>query len=114
MFGTYYTGDMRNAGKELPSFESNTIDNPFELLKKVSILMHTPVRESYPLPSLAETLSSLLNLRQSDDEKLLDYHEKFSQKQNLAKSQLGMQLLDTFVENNFEYKQESDLTKRVA
>ena len=100
IFGTYCTGSTRNAVKELPSFESTIIHDPLELLTQVSILMHIPVRACYSLLlSLAENRSSLLNLRKIDDEKLLDYHERFSQEQNQAKSQLGMHILDTFLEN---------------
>ena len=70
--------------------------------------MYTPVRATYPFSTLAETLSSLFNLRQIQDEKLVDYIERFNQEKQLAKTQLGKNFLDVFVGNTKEYK---DLTE---
>ena len=89
---------MKSALKELPDFESRIQDDPLEILESISKLMHTPMKACYPMASLAETFSSLLNLRQVENEKLLDYYERFSQEATVAKSLLGKDFLDKFVE----------------
>ena len=61
---------MRTAVKEHPEFEEEIRDEPLELLKVIIILMYTPVRARYPFSTLAETLSSLFNLRQIQDKNL--------------------------------------------
>ena len=65
----------------------------------ISTLMYTPVRARYPFSTLAETIGSLLNIRQSQDEKLMDFIERFTQEKQLVKTQLGRQFLDVFVGN---------------
>ena len=63
IFGTYCTSEMRTAIKEDPNFESVIRDNPMEVLRVIATLMYTPVRARYPFSTLAETISSLFNLR---------------------------------------------------
>ena len=75
--------------KEHTEFENEIRDALLELLKVISVLMYTPVRARYPFSALAETLSSLFNLRQIQDEKLVDYIERFNQEKQMAKTQLG-------------------------
>ena len=72
------------------------------------IITYTPVRARYPFSTLAETLRSLFNLIQIQDEKLVDYIERFNQEKQLAKTQLGKTFLDVFVGNTTEY---NDLTE---
>ena len=63
IFYNYCSSEMRTAVKELPTFEKDIRDDPLELLTAIEKLMVTPVKACYPLATLAETLSSLLNLR---------------------------------------------------
>ena len=75
--------------------------------------MYTPVRARYPFSTLAETISSLFNLRQIQDEKLVDYIERFNQEKQLVKTQLGKHFLDVFVTNTTEFQAStSDEEKR--
>ena len=89
IYGTFCTSEMRTAIKEHPEFEEKIRDEPLELLKVISVIIYTPVRARYPFSTLAETLSSLFNLRQIKHENLADYIERFNQETQLAKTQLG-------------------------
>ena len=64
IYGSYCTCEMQTAIKEAPKFESEIRDDPLRLLVEISRLMYTPVRSRYPLSTLADTLSSLFNMRQ--------------------------------------------------
>ena len=78
IYGNFCPTEMRTTVKEHPEFEAKIRDEPLELLRAISVLMYTPVRARYPFSTLAETLSSLFNLRQIQDEKLVDYIERFT------------------------------------
>ena len=114
VFQTYCTSEMKSALKELPDFESRIQDDPLEILESISKLMHTPMKACYPMASLAETFSSLLNLRQLENEKLLDYYERFSQEATVAKSLLGKDFLDKFVENTIEFQALTDVDAKTT
>ena len=70
------------------------------------MLMHNHMRAKYPYTRLAETLSSLMNLRQLENESLIDYTDWFKREMNTSKIQLGSSFFDTFVENMKEYTEE--------
>ena len=53
----------------------------------------------YPAFSMAESLRILININQYDDENILDLINRFKQKLDVVKTQLGMEFLDTFVSN---------------
>ena len=47
--------------------------DPIELLKAIKVLMHETARARYPLASLTDAFTRLINLRQMEHENLLDY-----------------------------------------
>ena len=108
IYGTYCTSEMKAAIKEHPDFEIEIRDEPLKVLEVISTLMYTPVRARYPFSTLAETISSLFNLRQSQDEKLVDFIERFTQEKQLVRTQLGKRFLDVFVGNTIEYNASTD------
>ena len=89
IYGTFCTSEMVKIVKEHPEFEEKIRDEPLKLLKSINVLMYTLVRSRYPFSTLAETISSLFNLRQIQSKKLEDYIERFNQEKQLAKTQLG-------------------------
>ena len=94
---------MKAAIKEHLDFEKEIRDEPLKLLEVISTLMYMPLRAQYPFSALAETISSLFNLRQSQDEKLVDFMERFIQEKQLVRTQLGKRFLDVFVGNTIKY-----------
>ena len=85
--------------KEDPKFGTDIRDGLLKIFESICILMYTPLRARYPYITLAETLSSLFNLRQIQDEKMVDFIERFNQEKQLARFQLGKHCLDVFVGN---------------
>ena len=94
IYGNYCTSEMHSAIKEHPNFETKIRYEPLEIPIAICTLMHTPVRAICPFRTLVETLSSFFNLRQMQDEKIVDYIGRFNQAQQLAKAQLGKNFLD--------------------
>ncbi len=90
---------MQNRIEEHPNFEAMIRDNPIELLNKIKVLMHDPIRAKYPYASLTEAISRMLNLKQSKNEGLLDYVKRFKEPCDIMKSHMGTDILDKFVEN---------------
>ena len=88
IFENYCTKDMQVAVKELPNYEKEIQNQPLKLLEEVKALMHTPMRARYPFMSLTENLVSLVNVKQNDNESLVDYFERFEQGKSIIKSQL--------------------------
>ena len=111
IFTNYCSTSMQVNLKELPDFDLKVRNNPAVLLEKVQLLMHTPVRAVHPFISLIEAITRLLNLRQKENESLIDYLERFKQERNIASSQLGRGFLGSFVENTPEYIEADSLTR---
>ena len=104
---------MQVAIKEDSKFESEVRDDPLKFLLLISTLMYTTVRERYPLSILADTLSSMFNIRQGLDEKFTDFLEKLQQGKNLVKIQLGKGFLEKFMSNTAEFNTSVDADERM-
>ena len=79
IFEQYCGREMQVAIQELEHYGKKILDDPIELLKEIRTLMHTPIKARYPYMTLTENLSSFLNLRQAENESLLDYLDRFEQ-----------------------------------
>ena len=99
---------MRTAIKEDPKLETEIRDETLKVLEAISALMYTLVRSRCPFNTLAETSSSLSNLRQIQDKKLADFIERFNQEKQLVNTQLGKHFLDVFLSNTVEYNVSKD------
>jgi hypothetical protein len=72
--------------------------------------MHDPIRAKYPFASLTEAISRMLNLKQSENKGLLNYVKRFKESRDIMKSHIGMDILDEYVENTLEYRDETSTT----
>jgi hypothetical protein len=104
IIGNYCTRPMQARVEEHPEFESKIENNPIELLEVIKTLMHDPVRAQYPMVSMSEALTRLVNVKQFEGEQLLDYIKRFKQTRDVAKSHMGSDLLNRFVEQSEEYR----------
>src|SRR4029079_12267359 len=100
----YCVKTMQSRIEEHPEFETKIENDPIELLKAIKTLMHDPVRAQYPLVSMTDALTRLVNVKQMDNEPLLDYVKRFKQLRDVAKSHLGTKVLDTFTKQSEEYR----------
>jgi hypothetical protein len=98
IFSTYCNKTMQKWVEEHPEFEMNIRDDPIELLNKIKVLIHDPIRAKYPFASLTEAISR----KQSENEGLLDYVKRFKESGDVMKSHVGTGILDKFVENTLE------------
>ena len=64
IFSNFCNKTMQNRVEEHPEFETTIRDDPIELLNKIKVLMHDPIRAKYPFASLTEAISRVLNLKQ--------------------------------------------------
>jgi hypothetical protein len=76
---TYCNKTMQNQIEEHPNFNTTICYDPRELLNKIMVLMHNPIRAKYPFASLSEAISRMLNLKQSENEGLLDHVKRFKE-----------------------------------
>ena len=67
--------------------------------------MHDPIRAKYPYASLTEELMRTLNIKQLEQESLIDYMKRFKQSRDMLKSHISGDILNKFVENLPEYRQ---------
>ena len=79
IYSTYCNRTLQNRIEEHPDFKKKIRDDPIELLKVTQILMHDPVRAKYPYASLTEAVARTLNIKQMENENLIDYVKRFKQ-----------------------------------
>jgi hypothetical protein len=107
IFSNYCNKTIQSRVEEHPDFESEIKNNPIKLLEAIKSLMHDPIRAQYPMVSMTEALTRLVNVKQADNEPLLDYVKRFKQLRDVTKSHIGTKLLYEFCEHQVDYK---DLT----
>jgi hypothetical protein len=111
IFSTYCNKTMQNWIEEHPDYETTICDDPIELLSKIKVLMHDPIRAKYPFALLTEVMIRMLNIKQIENEGLLDYVKRFKQSRDITKSHMGTDILGKFVENTRKYQEEEDASK---
>ena len=104
ILSTYCNGTMQHRIEEHPEFDSKIQNDPIELLKAIKIVMHDPIRAKYPYASLTEALMRTLNIKQLEQESLIDYIKRFKQSRDVLKSHIGGDILNKFVKNLPEYR----------
>ena len=112
IFSQYCNKTMQSRVEEHKDFTTTIRDDPIELLGKIRVLMHDPVRSKYPFASLTEAMSRMINLKQMEQEQLLDYVKRFKQTRDIMSSHMGTDILDKFMENTSAYKDEQDDVKK--
>ena len=73
IYTNYCTRAMQSRVETHPDFDNKIKNDPIALLEVIKILMHDTVRAQYPMVSMTEALTRLVNVKQFDNEPLLDY-----------------------------------------
>ena len=107
IYQNYCTKGMQTRVEEHPEFETKIRNDPIALLEAIQVLTHDPIRARYPWASLTEALLRFVNMKQSDNEGLLDYVKRFKQNRDVFKSHVGKHIFDEFIENSEEYRNAS-------
>jgi hypothetical protein len=108
IYTNYCTKTMQSRIEEHPDYQSTLKNDPIAVLEAIKLLMHDTVRAQYPMVSMSDALDRMINVKQQDNESLLDYVKRFKQLRDVSKSQLGNTFLDTFVEHQAEYPTAKD------
>jgi hypothetical protein len=106
LFSTYCNKTMKNRTEEHPNFETKIRDDPIKLLANIKVLMHDPKRAKYSFASLTEAMIRIMNIRQLENEGILDYVKRFKESRDIMKTHIGTDILDKFAENTKEYQEE--------
>ena len=93
IFSNYCNLTMQNRVEKHPEYEVVIQDDPIELLTKIKILMHDPIRAKYPFASLTEAMNRMLNIKQIKNKGLLMYVKRFKQSHDIMKSHVGTDIL---------------------
>ncbi|MGC9161896.1 hypothetical protein, partial [Acidithiobacillus sp.] len=67
-------------------------------MEVIKVLMHDPVCSQYPLISMTDALTRLVNAKQTD------YIKRFKQLRDVAVSHMGTEMLHKFCEFQVEFK----------
>jgi len=112
IFSNYCNLTMQNRIEEHPDYEETIQDDPIQLLTKIKVLMHDPIRAKYPFASLTEAMNRMQNIKQIENKGLLTYVKRFKQSRDIMKSHMGTDILDKFVENTREYQEQTEAAKK--
>jgi hypothetical protein len=85
IFTNYCNRVMQSRVEEHPEFEKKIENDPIALLDSIKMLMHDPIRAQYPMASMTEALTRLVNTKQLDNESFLDYLKRFKQTRDVVK-----------------------------
>ena len=108
---SYCNNAMQSHVKEHPEFAKSIEHDPIKLLEAIQVLMHDPIHAQYPVISMTEALARLVNVKQAENESLLDYVNRFKQLRDVAVSHMGTELLYKFCEYQENYKSQNDQGK---
>ena len=112
IISNYCTKQMKTRIEEHPDYASKILDNPIELLEKIKTLTHDTVRAQYPIASITDHLARWLNVKQLEDENLMDYVKRSKYHRDIVKSQIGTAILHDYVKTTPEYVDEVDVDKQ--
>ena len=100
----YCSKVMQSRIEQHPDFEKVLKNDPIAVLEAIKSLMHDCVRAQYPMISMTDALGRLINIKQQENESLLDYVRRFKELRDVVKSHLGGDVLDNFIEHQALYQ----------
>jgi hypothetical protein len=112
IFTNYCTMVMQARIEQHPDYETKLKNNPIATLEAIKTLMHNSVRAQYPMVTMSGALDRLMNVRQQENESLLDYVKRFKQLRDVVASQMGTKFLDEFVEHQTLYPAAASAMKK--
>ena len=77
-------------------------------MKAIKELMHSPIRAKYEYATLTDAFERLLNIKQKENEGLLDYTARYKQECDILKEYMDKDILHKFVEHTDTYKATTD------
>ena len=90
--------------KEQCDFDTHVMNELLVLLERIKLLVHTPEKAKYPLLTLIESMASLLNFRQGDNEELLSYLSRYKSELDVMITLFGKSFLEGYATKTEEYR----------
>src|SRR5210317_821031 len=109
---SYCNKTIQNRIEESRDFEDEIRDDPLRLLEEIKMKMYDPARAKYEYVTLTQSLNRILNIKQEDDENLVEYTKRFKQARDIVHDTVGKDILHAFVEMTSEYQIETDEDER--
>jgi hypothetical protein len=81
IYTDYCTEGMQRRIKEKVQQNQKILNDPLELMRVIETAVHQPARAVYAYSALIHSLKQGLNLKQQENERLTEYHERFKQQQ---------------------------------
>ncbi|MGC9205418.1 MAG: hypothetical protein ACP5FN_04070, partial [Candidatus Micrarchaeia archaeon] len=79
IFNNYCSKIMQSRAEEQPELDAIIKNDPIKMLEVIKVLMHDPVCAQYPMISMTDALTRLINAKLASNEPLLDYTKRFKQ-----------------------------------
>jgi len=111
IFSSYCTTSMQHRIEQLPNFDSIQ-DDPIALLEAIQEAMTMTVWAQYPFTTVTDATRRVVNMQQGENEELLSYVKRFKQQHDVFKAHVGTTVLDSFVTQQEDYKNETDAMKK--
>jgi hypothetical protein len=112
IFSNYCTRTMQSRVEEHPDFATMIKNYRIELLKAIETSTHDTVRAQYHYVSITDALGRVINVKQYENESLLDYVKRFKQLSDIVKTQFGTKMLDQFVEHQASYQNTTNVDEK--
>ena len=100
----YCSKQLQNTIKTRVDFKTTIQDEPIELLKTIKIVMHEPERSKYPYALIMEAFKRVINIRQKENESLIDYSKRIKQAKDVLVAHVGKDILGGCVTNTPKYQ----------
>ena len=101
---------MRNKISNGKDFRSRVYDNPIELLREIKKHALNYQEYKYEMTIVADSLRTLLHMRQKDQENLQDYARRFKTAEEIFKSHIGGPLIiPSIVRSDHDFNEEGDV-----
>ena len=104
IYDNYCTKALQSRIEAHPDFKEKIENKPIELLEVIKTLMHDPVRAQYPMIGMTDDIARLVNIKQGENEQLLDYVKRLRDARDIAVKKIGSEVLYGYAERQTEYK----------
>jgi hypothetical protein len=95
-------------------FESEIKGNPVALLVAIQEQAMSYQEHQYEMITIADSIYNMLNIKQREEEHLLEYTTRYISAKDLMESQIGGNLILTKFVNNMKEEIESELKQQMA
>ena len=109
----YCSSNMKDTILRQSDYEDKLKNDPIELLLRLKLLVHDPVRARYEYASATDALKRFVNIKQAEGEGISDYLARFKQARDVVVAHMGSTLMDDLAKKTKEYRAIDTTLERV-